>query len=257
MNTNPSSLFKSSNRTFIDSLVEARNDNKLQEIQANLLDSYKELTSRAGHETEHKEYCELQMTWNYQVLLHSSSYVVGDVINRNRLLSLGSFLGLAEMSYANIFKEVVCVDQDNFLASFKPDNLSFHQADLDSSSWTLPEGRFDICFMVEILEHLFWSPVPLLKALQKKCDMLVITTPDDNEWPEMTIHPYTRYQHFSAIPSPFPGATGNPAPMFHCKQYSQSEFIELLTSCGFRLLEFRRIGTESKQMLAICTSRAE
>jgi|APSaa5957512535_1039671.scaffolds.fasta_scaffold31250_1 hypothetical protein len=62
---------------------------------------------------------------------------------------------------------------------------------------------------------------------------------------------------FSAIPSPFPGATGNPAPMFHCKQYSQSEFIELLTSCGFRLLEFRRIGTESKQMLAICTSRAE
>ena len=174
MNTNPSSLFKSSNRTFIDSLVEARNDNKLQEIQANLLDSYKELTSRAGHETEHKEYCELQMTWNYQVLLHSSSYVVGDVINRNRLLSLGSFLGLAEMSYANIFKEVVCVDQDNFLASFKPDNLSFHQADLDSSSWTLPEGRFDICFMVEILEHLFWSPVPLLKALQKKCDMLVI-----------------------------------------------------------------------------------
>ncbi len=188
---------------------------------------------------------------------HSIKYTLGETFNRGKLLSLGSFLGLAEMSYAGIFEEVVCVDQDNYLPSFKPDNLSFHQTDLDSSFWTLPEGRFDICFMVEILEHLFWSPVPILKALQKKCNMLVITTPDDNEWPEMTIHPYTRYQHFSAIPPPFPGATGNPAPMFHCKQYSQSESIELLTLCGFRLIEFRRIGTDSKQMLAICTSRGE
>ncbi len=73
--------------------------------------------------------------------------------------------------------------------------------------------------------------------------MLVITAPDDNEWPEMTIHPYTRYQHFSAIPSPFPGATGNPTPpVLHGKQYSQSEFIELLTSCGLCLTEFKHIG---------------
>lgn len=31
--------------------------------------------------------------------------------------------------------------------------------------------------------------------------------------------------------------------------------IDLLSSCGFRIVEFRRIGLDSKQMLAICTSR--
>lgn len=249
------STIRSPNDHFVKSLEKNRNQNEFFDTQSSLLGSYLEYTERAAEETIHKEYCDLQKTWNYQVLLHSSKYAINGVINRSRLLSLGSFLGLSEMSYASIFKEVVCVDQENFLTSFKPKNLSYYQADLDSSSWTLPDGRFDICFMVEILEHLFWSPVPLLKALHDKCDMLVITTPDDDEWPAMSIHPYTRYQHFNSIPSPFPGATGNPAPMFHCKQYSQSEFIELLNLCGFRLIEFRRIGIDSKQMLAICSSR--
>ena len=221
--------------------------------QGALLRSYLDYTDRAFKETEHKEYCDLQMTWNYQVLIHTSSYALGGAINRDRMISLGSFLGLMEMAYAGIFTEVVCVDQHNFMPSFKPENILFHLADLDSSTWALPDKRFNICFMVEILEHLLWSPVPLLKWIHAHCEMLAITTPDDNEWPQMTIRPYTRYQHFDAIPSAYPGATGNPTPMFHCKQYSQSEFIELLTFCGFRLIEFRRIGLDSKQMLAICT----
>jgi hypothetical protein len=241
--------------SFLSAVETARTQEDLIAHQSGLLKSYLDYTSLASKEPTHKEYCDLQMTWNYQVLLHSSHLALGGMINRDRLLSLGSFLGLAEMAYAEIFKEVVCVDQHNFLPSFKPENITFHQADLDSSAWTLPEGRFNICFMIEILEHLFWSPIPLLKSLHACCDMLVITTPDDDEWPPMTIHPYTRYQRFDAIPSAFPGATGNPAPMFHCKQYSQSEFIDLLTFCGFRIVEFRRIGLDSKQMLIICTSR--
>lgn len=224
-------------------------------IRRQILDQYIAYSRKALAETSHKEYCALQVSWNYQVLLHASKYFLSDVFNRDRLLSLGSFLGLAEMACAHIFREVVCVDIDNYVLDFKPGNVRFHPTDLDTGRWELPEGRFNAVFMVEILEHLFWSPIPLLKWIQRNCEWLVITTPDDREWPPLPAKPYSRYQHFSAIPSAHPDAKGNPAPMFHCKQYTQSEFVELLTFCGFRIVEFRRIGSDSKQMLAICSSR--
>lgn len=252
INTNETSDFFKSFRQSIDLF----DDNEaIHVIQNGLLEKYVDYSKQAFLQTTHKEYCELQISWNYQVLLHSSKFILGDLISRDRMLSLGSFLGLSEMAYAHIFKEVVCVDLESYIPEFKPHNISFHKADLDSGNWTLPEGQFNAVFMIEILEHLLWSPVPLLKTLQKKCNMLVITTPDDDEWPAMTPHPYNRYQHFSSIPSASPGVAGNPAPMFHCKQYNQAEFVELLNFCGFRVIEFRRIGLDSKQMLAICTSR--
>jgi len=190
----------------------------------------------------------------YQLEL-SSWLVPGETIGMDRMLSIGSFLGLFEMAYANVFTEVVCVDQADFLVPFRPDNVTFHRADLDTADWTLPEGRFNICFMVEILEHLLWSPVALLKWIQAHCDMLVITTPDDVEWPAMPIRTYTRYQHFSAIPSTSEGVRGNPEPLSHCKHYSQAEFVEFLDFCGFRIVELHRVGDGAHQMPAICTPR--
>lgn len=227
----------------------------IREVQDSLIDVYRESTRRAAEGSAHAEYCVLQSTWNQKVVDISSRYVLDGSIGRDRALSLGSFLGLVEIAYAKVFQEVVCVDQDDYLAAFRPPNLSLHKADLDTSKWVMPEGRFNICFMVEILEHFLWSPVALLKWIQANCDMLVITTPDDREWPALGAKPYMRHQHFSAIPGATGEVAGNPEPMSHCKQYTQEEFIELLSFCGFRLVEFQRVGSGSNQMLAVCTPR--
>lgn len=198
-------------------------------------------------EGNHIEYCKLQTTWNIPIIKYISKYISSSSDN---LLSLGTFLGVLEISLAKYFKHITYVDIEDFVPKWKPKNMVFHKSNLDSSEWKLPEKIYDTCLMIELIEHLLWTPLPLLHWLQKRCKILVVTTPDDNEWEE-SIYPWTRFGHFSRIPTPFPSCPSNPKPMFHCKQYQQSEFIELFTIAGFRLLEFQRIGIGGHQMLAI------
>ncbi len=198
----------------------------------------------------HKEYCELQSTWNRSIIRHSFKWLPKE---RRSIVGLGSFIGLLEFAYSHHVNEVVCVDFENFLPTFKPMNVSFHQANLDGDIRHFPNHFFDVCFIVELLEHLLWSPVPLLNWANNHSAILVVSTPDDNEWPPMEDRPWIRHEHFSKIPNATADSNPNPEPMNHCKQYSQSEFIELLDFCGFRILEFQRVGDGGHQMLAICS----
>lgn len=225
------------------------------DFRTNMLCKYMLLVDAAyKKETKYQEYCKLQVSWNYPVLQIISKYLISGIVNRDKIISLGPFLGLTESALSTVFKDVCCVDLNNFLYS-PTSNMRFHQADMDGGDWELPDEHFNILMAVEFLEHLMWSPVSFLRWAKSHVDMLIITTPDDSEWPPMQPKPWTRYQHWSSIPAAHPGVKGNPAPMFHCKQYTQDEFVELLTATGFRILELRRIGFDSKQMLAICTSR--
>lgn len=199
------------------------------------------------------EYAKLQLTWNKDILERSFEYIPKE---SGKMMGIGSFMGALELSLADRFDEVICVDHKSYLPKWKPENVKFHKANIDTASWKLPEldgeTRYDVIYFIETIEHLLWSPLPLLKWVQKNCHLFVISTPDDNEWPEMDINPWNRYQHFSKIPPASPGVKGNPKPMFHTKQYKLSEFIELLEFSGFRVIEFFRTGEGKNQMVAIC-----
>lgn len=212
-----------------------------------VLRNFSEYTESLIKHKIHPEYAQLQSSWNTEVIKYSARWMP---LADSKIISMGAFTGPVEMAFKDEYTEVVCVDHQSFLPRWKPKNVKFVAADLDSSTWVLPEEHFDVCFMNEIIEHFLWSPVPLLKWVSKHSHVLVISTPDDDEWPPMS-HPWCRYQHFSAIPSAFPGSKGNPKPMFHTKQYKQYEFMELLDKCGFRVMEFVRIGEGKHQMLAI------
>ena len=201
-----------------------------------------------------KEYADLQYTWNEDVLARSVDYLTGDT---KKAMGIGTFFGALEMSLAPMFNEVWAVDHKSYLPKWAPDNIHFHQADIDTNEWRLPEdlGMFDVVYFIETIEHLLWSPLPLLKWMKTYSHISVISTPDDIEWPPMEIRPWTRYQHFSNIPSAAPGVKGNPEPMNHCKQYTQAEFIEILDFVGFRVIEFFRTGEGNHQMVAIVQPR--
>lgn len=200
-----------------------------------------------------KDYAMLQLTWNKDILERSYDYFPRVT---NTMMGIGSFMGAFEIALSEEFKKIVCVDHKSYLPNKKPRNIVFHKANIDSNSWKLPrlkgEERYDVIYFIETIEHLLWSPMPLLKWIQQNCHLFVISTPDDNEWPAMEINPWTRYQHFSAIPAASPGAKSNPKPMFHTKQYKPYELMELLDIAGFRVIEFFRTGEGKHQMVAIC-----
>jgi hypothetical protein len=203
------------------------------------------------------DYALLQNTWNQDILARSYDYFPRV---SNKLMDIGAFIGAIDIALADEFKEIVCVDHKSYLPRKRPSNVKFHKANIDTSNWTLPSlqkenERYDVIYLVEVIEHLLWSPLPLLKWMQNNTHLAVISTPDDTEWPPMEINPWSRYMHFSSIPSAAPGAKNNPKPMFHCKQYTQTEFVELLTHVGFRLLEFFRVGDGKHQMVAIVQPR--
>ena len=131
----------------------------------------------------------------------------------------------------------------------------FYETNLDSCTWNLPQKKYHVTFMVEVLEHLLWSPVPLLTNLSECSKYMLITTPDDREWPPLKRTQYARYAHFLNIPTAFPGCLGNPSPFDHCKQYKEEEFVELLAFCNWRVVKLSRIGPHKHQLLAVCESR--
>lgn len=200
------------------------------------------------------DYAHLQHTWNKDILERAVQYIP---TSADKMIGLGSFQGALELSMAPFFNQVTCVDFESFLPEWKPDNVRFYQANLDSNEWRLPEdeGMFDVAFCIETIEHFLWSPLPMLTWMKTYAHISVISTPDDKEWPAMAIRPWTRYQHFSNLPAAAPGVQGNPEPMNHCKQYTQAEFIELLDFVGFRVIEFFRVGEGKHQMCAIVQPR--
>jgi hypothetical protein len=159
------------------------------------------------------------------------------------------------MALAKSVQQLVCCDLENFLPKNLPNNIKFHQVNIDSHKMNLPDRHFDICLCVELLEHLRYSPIPLIKWMKSNCDLLVISTPDNDEWPPLENKPWTTKAHFDVIPFAKEGDQGNPEPMNHCKQYSQLEFVELLNAMGFRVEEMCRIGEGGHQLLIAATPR--
>lgn len=203
---------------------------------------------------QHSEYIELQKTWNESVL----QYLKRWVSSSSKVISIGSFLGAPEFVLSEQVDSILCCDLDDYLPKKRPSNISFRQINLDSLDLNLPlDQHFDLCICVEVLEHLRWSPLPMLKWMRLHCNLLVISTPDDYEWPPVEDAPWTTKKHFRDIPFAEENSMGNPKPMSHCKQYSQTEFIELLDVCGFRVIELQRVGVGGHQMVAVAAARNE
>ena len=234
------------------SVIGSRKMKRLMDFETKIINDFSKITDQCIKDDIHVEYCKIQREWNEPILRSLGKHVN---LPANKMMVIGSFLGLTESALSPYYENIIGVDIENFHLPNLPQNIEFYQSDIDQSNWTLPEDFFDTVMMVEVLEHLLWSPVPLLKWIAKHCSTFVVTTPDDKEWPALNLKPYMRYCHFSTIPNAIPGAPSNPEPMTHCKQYTQVEFIELLDFCGFKVVELQRVGNGSHQMMAICSPR--
>lgn len=228
---------------------------KIKLDKSKALANLKNYTARITAENSDSaaDYSDLQYTWNKQILDRSFDYIPKQA---DRLIGIGSFQGALEIALSPFFDQVICVDHQSYLPKWAPKKIVFHTADIDGADWKLPDqGMFDICYCIETIEHLLWSPLPLLQWMHDYCHIAVISTPDNDEWPAMPIKAWNRLEKFLKIPFAKKGFKGNPEPMLHTKQYGQAEFIEMLDFMGFRVLEFFRIGNGGHQMCAIVQPR--
>jgi len=210
------------------------------------------LKNRLIRDCGHKEYHDISEIWNLDIWQYAEKYL--EQLSGNAI-DIGAFTGFNSFSLSEYFEKVYSIDHVCYLPDDRPDNIEFIEADIDSYNYKLPDEFFNVCFMVEILEHLRWSPLPLLKWLASHVGLLFITTPDDDEWPPLKDHEWVQRGHYSKLPVAYEGCKGNPIPMEHVKQYKMPEFIELLSECGFRVIELVRVGEGKHQLLAICQPR--
>ncbi len=211
------------------------------------------LKDRLIRDCGHAEYHQISEVWNRDIWHYAEKYV--EALSGNAI-DIGAFTGFNSFCLSAYFDKVYSVDHVCYLPEDRPGNIEFVEADIDSHDYKLPDKFFNACFMVEILEHLRWSPLPLLKWLATHVGLLFITTPDDDEWPPLKDHEWVHRGHYSQLPLAYEGCEANPIPMEHVKQYKMSEFVELLSECGFRVIELVRVGEGKHQMLAICQPRA-
>src|SRR5665213_1055966 len=121
------------------------------------LKNLKSMSKRLADESKHAsdaDYAKLQLTWNYDILDRSLDYMPRESF---QMMGIGSFLGTVEMALAPYFKEVMCVDFKSFLPRWKPENVKFHKANVDTGNWKLPSlnnERYDAIYFIETIEHL-------------------------------------------------------------------------------------------------------
>lgn len=109
------------------------------------------------------EYSWLQATWNRRILEEVVRAATTRKSSRDRMLSVGSFYGFTEYALSLLFKSVVCADLKNFLID-PPPNVRYAAANVDTAEWSLPGVRYDCIKLVEMLEPLICSSLPVLSG---------------------------------------------------------------------------------------------
>ena len=96
-----------------------------------LLRDFEEACNNALTEfPELSDYITLQKTWNTKVL-----EVLNSKINpESNIVSIGSFLGSVEIALAKSTHEIVCCDLESYLPKKLPNNVKFHEVNIDSNN---------------------------------------------------------------------------------------------------------------------------
>ncbi|HEY9820503.1 MAG TPA: class I SAM-dependent methyltransferase [Candidatus Sericytochromatia bacterium] len=110
-----------------------------------------------------------------------SSYIrtIVDIVssvppNKNiKVLEIGSFLGIVSIVLSKIGYEVYSTELPEFISNknlqrkLEENGVSYHQVNLKNYSLPFSPNTFDIVIMCEVLEHLNFNPIPIIKEINR------------------------------------------------------------------------------------------
>ena len=162
-----------------------------------------------------------------------------------KVLEIGAFTGIVSAALANLGHDVTASDipfvfSDESNAAFlRAEGVKMIPHDLSVLPFPAPSSQFDLIVMNEVLEHLNFNPIPLLRELArvlKPGGLLYCATPN-----LCKIHSRLRLLQGKCIMNPVSDLVLNLKPEtgmsvgLHWREWAKDEMIELFSEAGFSL----------------------
>lgn len=105
------------------SAIGGRKMKRLIDFETEIINEFSKITDQCIKDDIHVDYCKIQREWNEPILRSLGKHVH---LPANKMMVIGSFLGLTESALSPYYKNIVGVDIENFHLPNLPKNIEFY-----------------------------------------------------------------------------------------------------------------------------------
>lgn len=167
-----------------------------------------------------------------------------------KVLDIGCLFLHFSMALSRLGHEVygfdlpICISHPRLRQRQKKYQVKVKEGRLEDQRLPFRDKFFDYVVLAEVLEHLNFSPLPILveiKRVLKKRGILILTTPN-----LVNIDRLRRLTTGQGLYPFLDDLVNKPSEFSHWKEYSMSELVKLLETSGFKVLEKKYFHTNQK-----------
>ncbi len=164
-----------------------------------------------------------------------------------KILEIGSFFGIVSVTLSRIGFRVTAIDIDEYIASrnlqrlFFANGVRFESVNLKYYRIPFPSEEFDALIMCEVLEHLNFNPIPVIKELNrilKTGGLLYITLPNllrSVNVLNLALHGKSIHNPIKDFFTQLNTKEGNKIVGLHWREYTAEELKEMLEEMDFSI----------------------
>lgn len=175
-------------------------------------------------------------------------YFKNSRIQKIKILEVGSFLGVVSVILSRIGFQVISIDIDEYISSknlqqlFIDNGIRFSAVNLRDYRIPLSSEEFDAVIMCEVLEHLNFNPLPVIKEINrilKKGGLLYITLPNllrSVNVLQLALYGKSIHNPIKDFFTQLSSTEGNKIVGLHWREYTSAELKEMLEEMNFLIV---------------------
>lgn len=169
-------------------------------------------------------------------------------IQQIKILEVGSFLGVVSVTLSRIGFQVTAIDIEEYISSknlqqlFIDNGIRFSAVNLRDYRIPLSSEEFDAVIMCEVLEHLNFNPLPVIKEINrilKKGGLLYISLPNllrSVNILNLGLYGNSIHNPIKDFFTQLSSNEGNKIVGLHWREYTSAELKEMLEEMNFLIV---------------------